>query len=166
MADIIRVAFRQLGGESDAPPVTPPWFLPGVEAVWQRIAETERALRGVVRDVYGARFGGSAASRIEAAVPEGERQTLSRNLARRLAGADPLSIVGYLYLGQLPTILFASDAQQEARTRFSGAQSRSRDSWPLSARSCRSAMKSLTCAKSIATGSFARPLLAGTFWRC
>ena len=122
MADIIRVAFRQLGGESDAPPVTPPWFLPGAEAVWQRIAETERALRGVVRDVYLARFGDSAASRIEAAVPEGERQTLSRNLARRPAGADPLSIVDYLYLGQLPTILFASDAQQEARTRFSSAQ--------------------------------------------
>ena len=69
MADIIRVAFRQLGGESDAPPVTPPWFLPGAEAVWQRIGETERALRGVVRDVYLARFGDSAASRIEAAVP-------------------------------------------------------------------------------------------------
>jgi hypothetical protein len=122
MADIIRVAIRQLGGEADAPPVTPPWFLPGAEAAWQRIAETERALRGVVRDVYLARFGDSAASRIEAAVPEGERQTLSRNLARRPAGADPLSIVDYLYLGQLPTILFAPDAQQEARTRFSSAQ--------------------------------------------
>jgi hypothetical protein len=121
MADIIRVAFRQLGGESDAPPVTPPWFLPGAEAVWQRIAETERALRGVVRDVYAARFGESAASRIEAAVPDGERHTLARNLARRPSGADPLSIVDYLYLGQLPTILFAPDVQQEARTRFSGA---------------------------------------------
>jgi hypothetical protein len=51
MADIIRVAFRQLGGEQDAPPVMPPWFLPGAEAVWQRIAETERALRAAVRDV-------------------------------------------------------------------------------------------------------------------
>ena len=121
MADIIRVAFRQLGGESDAPPVMPPWFLPGAEAVWQRIAETERALRGVVREVY-ARFGDSAASRIEAAVPEGERQTLARNLARRPAGADPLSIVDYLYLGQLPNILFAPDVQQEARARFTGAQ--------------------------------------------
>jgi hypothetical protein len=121
MADIIRVAFRQLGGESDAPPVTPPWFLPGAEAVWQRIAETERALRGIVREVY-ARFGDSAASRIEAAVPEAERLTLTRNLARRPAGADPLSIVDYLYLGQLPNILFAQDVQQEARTRFSGAQ--------------------------------------------
>jgi hypothetical protein len=122
MADIIHVAFRQLGGESDAPPVTPPWFLPGAEAAWQRIAETERALRAVVREVYAARFGDSAAARIEGAVPDGERQTLARNLARRPAGGDPLSIVDYLYLGQLPGILFAQDVQQEARTRFSGAQ--------------------------------------------
>ena len=43
MANIIRVAFRQLGGEADAPPLTPPWFLPGAETVWQRIVETERA---------------------------------------------------------------------------------------------------------------------------
>jgi uncharacterized protein (DUF433 family) len=122
MADIIRVAFRQLGGEQDAPPVTPPWFLPGAEAVWQRIAETERALRAAVREVYVARFGDSAAARIEAAVPEGERQTLGRNLARRPAGAEPLSVVDYLYLGQLTPILFAPDVQQEARSRFSGAQ--------------------------------------------
>src|SRR5207249_470443 len=74
MADIIRVAFRQLGGESEAPPVTPPWFLPGAEAVWQKIAETERALRAVLREVYSARFGGAAASKIEAAVPDGDRQ--------------------------------------------------------------------------------------------
>jgi hypothetical protein len=26
MAEIIRVAFRQLGGEPDSPPLTPPWF--------------------------------------------------------------------------------------------------------------------------------------------
>jgi hypothetical protein len=122
MADIVRVAYRQLGGESDAPPVTPPWFLPGAEAVWQRIAETERALRAIVREVYAARFGDSAASRIEAGVPEGERQTLARNLARRPPGAEPLSIVDYLYLGQLPAILFAPDVQQEARALFIGPQ--------------------------------------------
>jgi hypothetical protein len=122
MADIVRVAYRQLGGESDAPPVTPPWFLPGAEVVWQRIAETERALRAIVREVYAARFGDSAASRIEAAVPEGERQTLARNLARRPPGAEPLSIVDYLYLGQLPAILFAPDVQQEARVLFIGPQ--------------------------------------------
>ena len=124
-----------LGGESDAPPVMPPWFLPGAEAVWQRIAETERGLRGVVREVYVARFGDSAALRIEGAVPEGERQTLTRNLARRPAGADPLSIVDYLYLGQLPNILFAPDVQQEARTRFTSAQTRSSDSWRHALRS-------------------------------
>jgi hypothetical protein len=122
MADITRVAFRQLGGESDAAPVTPPWFLPGAEVVWQRIAETERALRAVFREVYVRRFGDLAASRIEAAVPEAERPTLARNLARRPTGADPLSIVDYLYLGQLPAIMFATDVQQEARTQFSGAQ--------------------------------------------
>src|SRR5688572_4373291 len=61
MADIIRVAFRQLGGEADSPPLTPPWFLPGSEIVWQSIVETERALRGVVREVYAARFGEAAA---------------------------------------------------------------------------------------------------------
>jgi hypothetical protein len=43
MADIIRVAFRQLGGKTDAPPLTSPWFLPGAEAVWQRIAEMGRS---------------------------------------------------------------------------------------------------------------------------
>jgi hypothetical protein len=42
MADIIRVAFRQLGGEPNAPPLTPPRFLPGAEIVWQQIAETGR----------------------------------------------------------------------------------------------------------------------------
>jgi hypothetical protein len=35
MADIIHVAFRQLGGESNSPPLTPPWFMPGAEAVWR-----------------------------------------------------------------------------------------------------------------------------------
>ena len=103
MADIIRVAFRQLGGEPDAPPLTPPWFLPGAEAVWQRIVETERALRGVVREVYAARFGEAAARRIEEALPERERENLARALRARPAGSEPLSIVDYLYLGQLPT---------------------------------------------------------------
>src|SRR5204863_5669717 len=93
MADIIRVAFRQLGGEPDSPPLTPPWFLPGAEAVWQRIVETERALRAVVRDVYVARFREAAAQRIEEALPEREREILARALRSRPAGSDPLSIV-------------------------------------------------------------------------
>jgi hypothetical protein len=120
MADIIRVAFRQLGGESDAPPLTPPWFLPGAEAVWQRIVETERALRGVVREVYAARFGEAAAQRIEEALPERERESLTRALRARPAGSEPLSIVDYLYLGQLPPLLFSADAWQDARHRFGG----------------------------------------------
>ena len=121
MADIIRVAFRQLGGEPDAPPLTPPWFLPGAEAVWQRIVETERALRGVVREVYAARFGEAAARRIEEALPERERETLARALRARPAGSEPLSIVDYLYLGQIPPLLFAADAWQDARHRLGGA---------------------------------------------
>jgi hypothetical protein len=121
MADIIRVAFRLLGGEPDAPALAPPWFLPGAEAVWQRIGETERALRSVVRDVYAARFGEKAASRIENALPERERETLVRALRARPAGFEPLSIVDYLYLGQIPPLLFASEAWQEARHRFGDA---------------------------------------------
>jgi hypothetical protein len=121
MADIIRVAFRQLGGEPDSPPLTPPWFLPGAEAVWQRIVETERALRAVVREVYAARFGETAARRIEEALPERERESLARALRARPAGSEPLSIVNYLYLGQLPPLLFATDAWQDARHRLGGA---------------------------------------------
>ena len=122
MADIIRVAFRQLGGEPDAPPLTPPWFLPGAEAVWQRIVETERALRAVVREVYAARFGEAAAQKIEEALPERERESLARALRARPAGSEPLSIVDYLYLGQLPPLLFATDVWQDARHRLGDAQ--------------------------------------------
>lgn len=122
MADIIRVAFRQLGGEADAPPVTPPWFLPGAEAVWRRIVETERALRGIVREVYAASFGETAARRIEEALPEPERETFARGLRARPAGAEALSIVDYLYLSQLPPLLFAADVWQQARGRLSGPQ--------------------------------------------
>jgi hypothetical protein len=121
MADIVRVVFRQLGGESDSPPLTPPWFLPGAEVVWQHIAETERALRRVVREVYAARFGGAAARRIEEALPERERETLLRAVRARPAASEPLSIVDYLYLGQIPPLLFAPDAWQDARHRFGGA---------------------------------------------
>jgi hypothetical protein len=122
MADIIRVAFRQLGGESDAAPLTPPWFLPGSEAVWQRIVETERALRGVVREIYAACFGETAARRIEEALPEKERETLARALRARPAGSEPLSVVDYLYLGQIPPLLFQADIWQEARHRFGDAK--------------------------------------------
>jgi hypothetical protein len=121
MADIIRVAFRQLGGEADSPPLTPPWFLPGADTVWQRIAETERALRNVLREVYAERFSGAAAKRIEDALPERERESLARSLRARPAGSEPLSIVDYLYLSQIPPLLFAPESQQTARQRLGGA---------------------------------------------
>jgi hypothetical protein len=122
MADVIRIAFRQLGGEADAPPLTPPWFLPGAQAVWASIAEAERALRAVVRAVYTARFQSQAAERIERALPESNREILARNLRSRPPGADALSIVDYLYLAQLVPLLFAADTQQEARERLGGAK--------------------------------------------
>ena len=120
MADIIRVAFRQLGGEADAPPVTPPWFLAGTEGVWGRIAETERALRALVRAVYAARFPIDPASHIEQSLSEREREGLSRSLRSRPSGADPLSVVDFLYMGQLVSLLFSPETQQEARTRLGG----------------------------------------------
>jgi hypothetical protein len=121
MADIIRVAYRQLGGEPNSPPLIPPWFLPGAEVVWLHIVDTERALRALVREVYVGRFGETAASRIEETVPERDREILARALRARPAGSDPLSIVDYLYLGQLPPLLFATDIWQDARLRLGGA---------------------------------------------
>jgi hypothetical protein len=121
MADIIRVAYRQLGGERDSPPLTPPWFLPGAEAVWRHIVDTERALRALVRGVYVECFGESAARRIEEALSERERETLARALRARPQGLDPLSVVDYLYLAQLPPLLFATDVWPDARQRLGAA---------------------------------------------
>jgi hypothetical protein len=118
MADVIRVAYRHLGGEADAPPVTPPWFLPGAEVVWQRIGEAERALRRLVREVYGARFGQAAGKKLEEAIPVSDRGALERALRSRPAGSDPLSIVDYLYLAQLPGLLFSQEAWHEIRQRL------------------------------------------------
>ena len=88
MADIIRVAFRQLGGEEDAPPLTPPWLLPGAGEVWRGIVEAERALRSAVREVCATRFGDTASRRIEEALPERERL-----LRARVACADVLKML-------------------------------------------------------------------------
>jgi hypothetical protein len=118
MAELIRVAFRQLGGEAGAPPLAPPWFLPGAEAVWQRIADTERGLRALVREVYASRFGDTAATTIQAKLPERDRESLMRALRARPPGSDPLTVVDYLYLGQLPPLLFANDVWQEVRSRL------------------------------------------------
>lgn len=121
MADVTRVAFRQLGGEADSAPIAPPWFLPNAEAIWKQIVATERALRGVVREVYSKKFGDGAAKRIEEAVPPAARETLQRALRARPSGADPLSIVDYMYLAQLPPLLFANDVWVDARERLGGA---------------------------------------------
>jgi hypothetical protein len=121
MAEIIRVAYGKLGGDSDTEALTPPWFLPGSDLVWQRIAETERALRAVVREVYGAMFGENAAKKIEETLPDSERSSLTRALRARPAAADPLTVVDYLYLAQLPPLLFANEVWQRARERFGGA---------------------------------------------
>ena len=121
MAELIRVAFRQLGGEPDAPPLAPPWFLPGAEAVWRRIGETERALRALVRDVYATKFGDAAAPTIQAKLPERERETLTRALRTRPPGSDPLTVVDYLYLGQLPALLFGSEVWQHVKSKWNDA---------------------------------------------
>ena len=120
MAEIIRVAYGTLGGTRDADVLAPPWFLPGSDVVWQRIETTERALRGVVREVYVEAFGDRASKRIEENVPESERSALARALRARPATADPMTIVDYLYLAQLPPLLFSGDAWQKARERFGG----------------------------------------------
>jgi hypothetical protein len=121
MADIIRAAFRKLGGEEDAAPIAPPWFLPGAELVWRRIVETERALRALVREIYGRRFAANGAAKIEAALPPAERESLSRALRSRPAGSDPMSVVDYLYIAQLPPLLFTNDVWPEAKARLGNA---------------------------------------------
>ena len=74
--------------------------------------EPERALRALIRDVYAAKFGGAAAATIEAKLSERERETLTRALRTRPPGSDPLSVVDYLYLNQLPALLFANEVWQ------------------------------------------------------
>lgn len=115
MADLIRVAFRKLGGESDAAPLDPPWFVAGSESVWRRIVETERGLRALVRQVFADLYGANAAQRIRDALAGAERESLDRALRSRPASADPLSVVDYLYLGQLPKLLFLPESWQRAR---------------------------------------------------
>ena len=66
-------------------------------------------------------FGDAAARRIEEALPDRERESLIRALRARPAGSEPLTNVDYLYLGQLPTLLFSNEAWQHARQRFGGA---------------------------------------------
>lgn len=120
MAEIIRIAFRKLGGEASASPIVPPWFLPGAEVVWQRIGDVELKLRAIVREVYRQRFGDQAAAAVEGALDARERDVLARAARNRPAGADGLGVVDYLYLAQLPALLFKPDVWQEARARLGG----------------------------------------------
>jgi hypothetical protein len=77
--------------------------------------------RRVVRDVYAAKFGDAAAINIEAALSEPERDILVRALRARPPGAEPLSIIDYLYLSQLLPLLFAGGVWEEARRRLGAA---------------------------------------------
>jgi hypothetical protein len=109
MAEIIRIAFRKLGGEASASPLVPPWFLPGAEVVWQRIGDVELKLRNIVREVYRQRFGDKAAAAIEGALDARGREVLAHAVRNRPAGVDGLGVVDYLYLAQLPALLFKPD---------------------------------------------------------
>jgi hypothetical protein len=51
-------------------------------------------------------------------LPARERETLARALRARPVGADPLTLVDYLYLGQLPPLLFANDVWPLAKARL------------------------------------------------
>src|SRR5690606_10932429 len=62
------------------------------------------------------------AQRLEAMLQPQERDVLARALRSRPTGADPLSIIDYLYLGQLPTLLFAQDVWQESARHFAPVQ--------------------------------------------
>lgn len=120
MAEIIRIAFRKLGGEASASALVPPWFLPGAEVVWQRIGDVELKLRNIVRECYRQRFGDKAAAAIEGALDAREREVLARAVRNRPAGIDGLGVVDYLYLAQLPALLFKPDVWQGARASFGG----------------------------------------------
>ena len=79
-------------------------------------------MRLLVREVYVERFGENAPRRIEEALPDRDREVLTRALRARPPGSDPLSIADYLYLGQLPSLLFAKETWQQARLRLSGVE--------------------------------------------
>jgi hypothetical protein len=119
MAEVIRIAFRKLGGESDASPLTPPWFLPGAEVVWSRIGETERALRQLVRAVYKEQFGDRAPAALEAALGPDHREVVAK-ASRNVQLADPLGMLDYLYLAQLPALLFKPDVWPTAQQALGG----------------------------------------------
>jgi hypothetical protein len=60
-----------------------------------------------------AAFGEQAARKIDEHLPERDREILARALRARPSGAEALSLVDYLYLGQLVPLLFASGNWRE-----------------------------------------------------
>ena len=96
-----------------------PGFCPEQKRFGNALPRHERALRGLVRDVYATRFGDAAAQTIEAKLSERELETLRRALRTRPPGSDPLTMVDYLYLGQLPPLLFANEVWQDVKSRLS-----------------------------------------------
>jgi hypothetical protein len=68
--------------------------------------------------VYATKFGAAAAPAIERKLSDREREILTRALRARPPGADPLTIVDYLYLGQLTPLLLANDVWAEAKARL------------------------------------------------
>jgi hypothetical protein len=118
MADLIRAVCRQLDGEPEAAPLSPPWFLPSAEQRWKRIGETEHALRNVVAEVFAAVYGANAAARIRASLLGPAKAALGRAMRTRAGSDDIAALLDHLYLAQLPALLFAGDAWAEARGRF------------------------------------------------
>ena len=82
----------------------------------------EMIARWVFGTLLTARYSGSSETIFEEALPERERESLARALRARPTRADALSIVDYLYLGQLPPLFFTADVWPQARRRFGGAQ--------------------------------------------
>lgn len=124
MAELIRVAYGKLGGESGSDGTPPPWFFPDAQVVWVRIAETELALRQVVREIFVELFEDQAAAQIEATMQGSDAASVQRALRSRPVNAGPLSIVDYLYLGQLSQLLFSKQAWPKAQQRLGGAEKR------------------------------------------
>jgi hypothetical protein len=62
--------------------------------------------------------------KIEETLQGPAREALARALRSRPAGADPLSVIDYFYLAQLPPLLFRSEIWQDLRVIFTGDDSK------------------------------------------
>jgi hypothetical protein len=83
-----------------------------------RLREDYVRAQQVGDSLFALRFGDGAAAKIEEGLQEFEREALKRATRTRPPGADPLSVVDYLYLGQLPRLLFADAVWQEVKSKF------------------------------------------------